>query len=116
MLSFAMSTMQEIFTLPDGTIMDIFHLNDRLLSTMLGAIFSGVGVAMSFAQGGSTGGVDIVAMIINKYRTISYGKIVRAIDSTIISAALLLPASAQIGIDGVIYGFVMTAAFSCQIR
>ena len=112
MLSFAMSTMQNIFTLPDGTIMDIFHLNDRLLSTMLGAIFSGVGVAMSFAQGGSTGGVDIVAMIINKYRTISYGKIVRAIDSTIISAALLLPASAQIGIDGVIYGFVMTAAFS----
>ena len=112
MLSFAMSTMQEIFTLPDGTIMDIFHLNDRLLSTMLGAIFSGVGVAMSFAQGGSTGGVDIVAMIINKYRTISYGKIVRAIDSTIISAALLLPASAQIGIDGVIYGFVMTVVFS----
>lgn len=112
MLSFAMSTMQEIFTLPDGTIMDIFHLNDRLLSTMLGAIFSGVGVAMSFAQGGSTGGVDIVAMIINKYRTVSYGKIVRAIDSTIIAAALLLPASAQIGIDGVIYGFVMTAAFS----
>ncbi|MBR2116321.1 MAG: YitT family protein [Alistipes sp.] len=112
MLSFAMSTMQEIFTLPDGTIMDIFHLNDRLLSTMLGAIFSGVGVAMSFAQGGSTGGVDIVAMIINKYRTISYGKIVRTIDSTIIAAALLLPASAQIGIDGVIYGFVMTAAFS----
>lgn len=112
MLSFAMSTMQEIFTLPDGTIMDIFHLNDRLLSTMLGAIFSGVGVAMSFAQGGSTGGVDIVAMIINKYRTISYGKIVRTIDSIIIAAALLLPASAQIGIDGVIYGFVMTAAFS----
>ena len=112
MLSFAMSTMQEIFTLPDGTIMDIFHLNDRLLSTMLGAIFSGVGVAMSFAQGGSTGGVDIVAMIINKYRTVSYGKIVRAIDSTIISAALLLPASAQIGIDGVIYGFVMTVVFS----
>ena len=112
MLSFAMSTMQNIFTLPDGTIMDIFHLNDRLLSTMLGAIFSGVGVAMSFAQGGSTGGVDIVAMIINKYRTVSYGKIGRTIDSTIISAALLLPASAQIGIDGVIYGFVMTAAFS----
>ncbi|MBQ4502736.1 MAG: YitT family protein [Alistipes sp.] len=112
MLSFAMSTMQEIFTLPDGTIMDIFHLNDRLLSTMLGAIFSGVGVAMSFAQGGSTGGVDIVAMIINKYRTVSYGKIVRTIDSIIIAAALLLPASAQIGIDGVIYGFVMTAAFS----
>ena len=112
MLSFAMSTTQEIFTLPDGTIMDIFHLNDRLLSAILGGIFSGVGVAMSFAQGGSTGGVDIVAMIINKYRTVSYGKIVRAIDSVIIGSALLLPAEANIGIDGVIYGFVMTVVFS----
>lgn len=115
MLSFAMSTMQEIFTLPDGTIMDIFHLNDRLLSAILGGIFSGVGVAMSFAQGGSTGGVDIVAMIINKYRTVSYGKIVRAIDSVIIGSALLLPAEANIGIDGVIYGFVMTVVFSYMV-
>ena len=112
MLSFAMSTMQTIFTLPDGTIMDIFQLDNRLLSTLLGGIFSGVGVALSFAQGGSTGGVDIVAMIINKYRTVSYGKIVRSIDSVIIAAALLLPESANIGIDGVVYGFVMTAVFS----
>lgn len=115
MLSFAMSTMQTIFTLPDGTIMDIFHLDNRLLSTLLGGIFSGVGVAISFAQGGSTGGVDIVAMIINKYRTVSYGKIVRSIDSVIIAAALLLPEAANIGIDGVIYGFVMTAVFSYTV-
>ena len=115
MLSFAMSTMQAIFTQPDGTILDIFHLDDRLLSTMLGGIFSGVGVAISFAQGGSTGGVDIVAMIINKYRTVSYGKIVRSIDSVIIASALLLPASAEIGIDGVVYGFVMTAVFSYTV-
>lgn len=112
MLSFAMSTMQTVFTLPDGTIMDIFQLDNRLLSTLLGGIFSGVGVALSFAQGGSTGGVDIVAMIINKYRTVSYGKIVRSIDSVIIAAALLLPEAANIGIDGVVYGFVMTAVFS----
>ena len=51
-------------------------------------------------------------MIINKYRTVSYGKIVRAIDSVIIGSALLLPAEANIGIDGVIYGFVMTVVFS----
>ena len=114
-LSLAMSTLQEIFTLPDGTIMDIFKLDNRLLSTIIGGIFSGVGVAMCFSQGGSTGGVDIVAMIINTYRTVSYGKIVRAIDSVIIGAAILLPASANIGIDGVIYGFVMTAVLSYTV-
>lgn len=115
MLSFAMSTMQELFTLPDGSIMDIFQLDNRLLSAILGGILSGVGVSLSFSQGGSTGGVDIVAMIINKYRTISYGKIVRSIDSVIISSALLLPASADIGIDGVIYGFVMTAVLGYTV-
>lgn len=112
---FAMSTMQELFTLPDGSIMDIFQLDNRLLSAILGGILSGVGVSLSFSQGGSTGGVDIVAMIINKYRTISYGKIVRSIDSVIISSALLLPASADIGIDGVIYGFVMTAVLGYTV-
>lgn len=111
-LSFAMSTMQELFTLPDGSIYDIFQLDNRLLSSILGGIFSGVGVAICFSQGGSTGGVDIVAMIINNYRTVSYGKIVRSIDSVIISSSLLLPAAANIGIDGVVYGFVMTAVFS----
>lgn len=114
-LSLAMSTMQELFTLPDGTVQDIFKLDNRLLSAMLGGIFSGIGVAICFAQGGSTGGIDIVAMIINKYRSVSYGKIVRFSDFTIISASLLLPAAANIGIDGVIYGFVMTVVFSYTV-
>ncbi|MBQ7856423.1 MAG: YitT family protein [Alistipes sp.] len=114
-LSLAMSTMQELFTMPDGTVRDIFNLDNRLLSAMLGGIFSGIGVAVCFAQGGSTGGIDIVAMMINKYRSVSYGKIVRFSDFTIIAASLLLPAEANIGIDGVIYGFVMTVVFSYTV-
>ncbi len=57
--------------LPAG---DFLHL-ERILAVILGGILAGVGIAMCFSQGGSTGGTDIVAMIINKYRTISYGKI-----------------------------------------
>ncbi len=114
-LSIAMWALQKGFSLPDGSIMDIFNLNDRLLSTIIGGIFSGVGVAICFSQGGSTGGVDIVAMIINKYRTVSYGKIVRSIDSIIIGSALLLPEEAGIGVQGVIYGFVLTAVLGYTV-
>ncbi len=114
-LSLAMSTMQAIFTMPDGSIYDIFHLDDRLLSSILGGIFAGAGVAICFSQGGSTGGTDIAAMIINKYRAISYGKIVRLSDSVIIASALFLPKEANIGIDGVVYGFVMTVVFSYTV-
>ena len=95
-----------------GEIVDIFNLNDRLLSAILGGICSGVGVAMCFLQGGSTGGSDIVVMIVNKFHTISYGKFIRYTDGVIISSALLLP---EIGIDGVIYGFVMVAVFSYTV-
>ena len=105
-------TVRDALTVPNGTIVDLFNLNNRLLSAILGGICSGVGVAMCFQQGGSTGGSDIVVMIVNKFYTISYGKFIRLTDGVIISSALFLP---DVGIDGVIYGFVMVAVFSYTV-
>jgi len=93
--------------LPAG---DFLHL-DRLLAVILGGLLAGIGVAMSFMQGGSTGGVDIVSMIINKYRTINYGKIVIYSDFIIIGSSLLV----GYHIDTVIYGYVMTAVFGYTV-
>ena len=107
-----MITIRDALNVPDGTIVDLFNLNNRLLSTILGGICSGVGVAMCFQQGGSTGGSDIVVMIVNKFYTISYGKFIRYTDGVIISSALFLP---NVGIDGVIYGFVMVVIFSYTV-
>ena len=98
--------------LANGTIVDLFNLQNRLLSAILGGICSGVGVALCFQQGGSTGGSDIVVMIVNKFYTISYGKFIRYTDGVIISSALFLP---EVGIDGVIYGFVMVGVFSYTV-
>ena len=105
-------TKRDNLTLPDGTIVDLFNLGNRLLSAILGGICSGIGVALCFQQGGSTGGSDIVVMIVNKFYSISYGKFIRYTDSLIISAALFIP---DVGIDGVIYGFVMVAVFSYTV-
>lgn len=87
--------------LPAG---DFLHL-ERILAVILGGILAGIGIALCFAAGGSTGGTDIVAMIINKYRTISYGKILIYSDFVIIGSSLLVGYK----IDTVIYGYVMTA-------
>ena len=105
-------TARDALTVPNGTIVDLFNLNNRLLSAILGGICSGVGVAMCFQQGGSTGGSDIVVMIVNKFYTISYGKFIRYTDGVIISSALFLP---DVGIDGVIYGFVMVTVFGYTV-
>ena len=87
--------------LPAG---DFLHL-ERILAVILGGILAGAGIALCFAQGGSTGGTDIVAMIINKYRTVSYGKILIYSDFVIIGSSLLV----GFHIDTVFYGYVMTA-------
>ena len=105
-------TIRDALSVPNGTIVDLFNLENRLLSAILGGICSGVGVAMCFQQGGSTGGSDIVVMIVNKFYTISYGKFIRYTDGVIITSALFLP---DVGIDGVIYGFVMMAVFSYTV-
>ena len=98
-LSVAMNFWQTV--LPGG---DFLHL-ERLLAVILGGILAGLGIALCFSQGGSTGGTDIVAMIINRYRTISYGKILIYSDFVIIGSSMLVGYQ----IDTVIYGYVMTA-------
>ena len=74
-------------------------------------VYCVVVISMCFAQGGSTGGTDIAAMIINKYRTISYGKIVIYSDFVIIGSSMLV----GFHIDTVIYGYVMTAVFGYTV-
>ena len=98
-ISLGMNFWQEV--LPEGNFLGV----DNLLAIVMGGILAGAGIALCFSQGGSTGGTDIVAMIINKYRTVSYGKILIYSDFVIIASAMLV----GMGISAVIYGYVMTA-------
>ena len=63
-------------------------VNDLFLSSVLGGILCGVGLGITFNQGGSTGGTDIIAMIINKYRNISPGRIIMYCDVIIITSSV----------------------------
>ena len=87
----------------------------NILLVILGAVLAGMGVALSFSQGGSTGGTDIVAMIINKYKTISYGKIVISSDFFIIGSSLFIATDIASGIATVVYGYIMVAVFGYTV-
>ncbi len=104
-ITVAMGVMQS--TVPN----DILGLaDDKLLSAILGGAMAGAGVSICFTQGGSTGGVDIIAMIINKYKTISYGKILMLFDLIVIGCSVFI-----FGITAVVYGYVMVAVFGYTI-
>ena len=65
--------------------------NGKLMSTIMGAIMVGVGIGISMSQGGSTGGTDIIALIVNKYRNVSPGRMILAMDVVIILSSMLVP-------------------------
>jgi uncharacterized membrane-anchored protein YitT (DUF2179 family) len=73
------------------------------MASIIGAIFCGSGIGLGLAFRGSTGGTDIVAAIINKYRDISLGRIIMLIDIVIISSTYLVFQDWE----KVIYGYVV---------
>jgi uncharacterized membrane-anchored protein YitT (DUF2179 family) len=77
-------------------------IKDMFLSSVLGGILCGVGLGITFNQGGSTGGTDIIAMIINKYRNVSPGKIILYCDVIIITSSFFVLSS----VEKLVYGYV----------
>jgi len=77
-------------------------LKDMFLSSILSGILGGVGIGLIFNEGGSTGGTDIIAMIINKYRNISPGRIIMYCDVIIIASSFIVLHS----VEKLVYGYV----------
>jgi len=77
-------------------------VTDRFMAAIIGGIMGGAAVGMVFAQGSSTGGTDIIAMLVNKRRNISPGKVILLCDVIIISSSFLLFRS----IETMVYGYV----------
>lgn len=60
-------------------------ISDRFLAVVLGAGLNGVACGIIFLEGSSTGGTDIVVMMINKYRNVTLGRLTLFINVVIIS-------------------------------
>lgn len=90
---------------------------DKFLSAIIGGGLAGVGLGIIFTQGGSTGGTDIIAMIINKYRNISPGRVILTCDVFIIGSSffVLLDMTAVHRIETIVYGYVAMAVTAYAI-
>ena len=115
MASIGLNVFQDI--LPVEIIQALAIDNGKLMSVIMGGILVGVGIGLTMSQGGSTGGTDIVALIVNKYRNVSPGRMLLAIDAVIIFSSIFVPsyntdgslASFATKITTVVYGFILIA-------
>lgn len=87
--SVGLNVFQDI--IPSSIINDFALSNGKLMCAIIGGIMAGTGIGMSISQGGSSGGTDIVALIIAKYRNISPGRLILMIDILIILSSLVFP-------------------------
>ena len=82
---------------------DIVLLKDQpFMACVIGASFCGSGIGIAFSANGSTGGTDIIAAIINKYRDITLGRVMLICDLIIISSSYF----ALHNWEKVVYGYV----------
>ena len=83
-LTFFLSVIQK---LTEGLVL----LDDQpFMACVIGASFCGGGIGIAFSANGSTGGTDIVAAIINKYRDVTLGRMIMACDVVIISSCYFI--------------------------
>ena len=84
-------------------------MDEKLLVALVGAALESVGIGLVLLRGGSTGGTDIIAMMINKYWPVSPGRVYLITDLVIISCLLFVPGK---GLVDMIYAYVMMLGFS----
>jgi uncharacterized membrane-anchored protein YitT (DUF2179 family) len=105
-----MSLMFSVLGVPEF-IANQFNDSDELICAIIGGMLSGAGLVITFMQGGSTGGTDIIVMIAAKYRNITAGKVYLYCDVVIIGSSYFI----NHDIRTIIYGYVMMGVFSYTV-
>ena len=95
--------------LPEFSALEVIMENQGLTVALVGGSLEALGIGLVLLRGGSTGGTDIVAMMINKYWPVSPGRVYLVSDIFIILSVLLVPDK---GVVDVIYAYFVMLVFS----
>lgn len=87
----------------------VLVLKEGILNPIVASLIEAIGISILLAKGGSSGGTDIIALIINKYWPVTPGTVYMVLDVAIIASLLLIPGKT---IDDVVYGYIAVITFS----
>lgn len=105
-MTILLSITQEL--LKDYNALSILGPDKQLEACLVGSIFIGIAIAICFLNNGSTGGVDIIAAIVNKYKDVSFGRAMLYIDGFIITSSFFIIPSedVKISLQRMFYGYI----------
>ena len=107
-LSFMISVLQPFF----ATFPIMTPGEDKFMHVLIAGGLCGAGLGIVFSHNGSTGGTDILTMLLNKYFRLSFGRAMQFVDCIIISSSYILFHSMETIIYGIV--FTITATVTCD--
>lgn len=102
------ASLQSIHCVPGS----FFFVQETVLIPVIAGVLEAVGIGLVLRYGGSTGGTDIVALMINKYWPISLSTAFLVLDLTVCSLLLFLPDKC---FSDMCYGIEELVTFSLMI-
>lgn len=115
-LTFYLEIGQDIVSDQTYGLWQVLGTNQEGMACILGAILNGIGIGMVFMSGGSTGGWDIIASIINKYKNVSIGRVLLYLDLFVIGSCYFLFHSWQMVVFGYVTLVIYTFAVDAMIN
>lgn len=97
-----------LHSIPGG----FFYIEETVLIPIVAGVFEAVGIGLVIRYGGSTGGTDIIAVMVNKYWPISLSMIFLVTDFIVCSLLLFLP---EKNFSDMCYGLEELVVFSLMI-
>lgn len=85
---------------------------DKFMHVLIGGMLGGAGLGIVFSHNGSTGGTDIITVLLTKHFNLSFGRAMQFIDCTMICSSYLLFHSMETIVYGVV--FTLVASFVCD--
>ena len=90
---------------------DPIMTDEPLMAGLIGAILGGSGVGLLMSVNGSSGGADIIVLIINKFRHITPGRTMLLVDLVIVSSSYLIFRS----VETIVFGIIIIAVMATSV-
>lgn len=88
-ITILLGVIQNAIMLPDGTLPRLAN-DEEFMAAVLGGCIEGSGLALVFLNNGSSGGTDIIASIVNKYKSVSMGRMLMYIDFMVVTSGFFV--------------------------
>jgi len=86
--------------------------DNKFMAALMAAGVEGIGLGIVLLNNGSTGGTDIIASIINKYKDVTLGQMMMICDMIIVSSCMILPDRT---LPDLLYGFILLFTLSVVV-